>query len=357
HANLASLSTDVVKNFNTAWGRTAEEHIFKRIIFSIAQLSIGSTVESVVILHCAVTKIQWFPSLGDDDFRLFEAMRLDQANFPRLSDQLEQPGTAALIVNLAYMQSDPNPLPGLWPLLINVGTELYPAIRDCDSTITILPSNTSIPSFFLDLTAADENDSHLYGCFASAVISFEAAFGLCSNCRVTTYSTVQNDTQLSRLTGDTSIQVAVDNMPRYISEMTPFENSLSNPGDGLEVYVTALLTCLYSALWDAWIYASGMGIVRTRGSHKPAVLTLRAEISETRVYVWFALQFLFTLAGLAFIRLQSGARYPLITDTGMVAFDIDSTEAPKSGLSSGDDLNGLLRIKPKGGRWKVVTAY
>ncbi|KAG8692099.1 hypothetical protein FRC11_003897, partial [Ceratobasidium sp. 423] len=43
-------------------------------------------------------------------------------------------------------------------------------------------------------------------------------------------------------------------------------------------------------------------------------------------------------------------------DTDMVAFDIDSTEAPKPDPSNTYEPREMLRIEPKEDGWKVVVA-
>ncbi|KDN37883.1 hypothetical protein RSAG8_09857, partial [Rhizoctonia solani AG-8 WAC10335] len=144
-------------------------------------------------------------------------------------------------------------------------------------------------------------------------------------------------------------------MPQYIPTMTPLKDSLPDLANGVEAYITALLTRLYSALWTSWSDAYGFMHVQS-SSYKPALSTLKAEISKTRVYAWLFLQLLATLAGLAFLSLQRTSAYPLLADTSMVAFDIDSTWVPKPDRANMHEREAKLKIEPKEDGWKVVLA-
>ncbi|KAG8730623.1 hypothetical protein FRC11_006274, partial [Ceratobasidium sp. 423] len=358
----ATFPTDVVKNFNTAWSQVAEERIFKRVLASASHLSINSTVENVVVPYFAVTKIEWLPKLEDDTLQLFQTMRQDRANFLRFPGKMSQPGAAALIVKYSTFEGASSiilddPLLSTWSLLINVAKELGP--RDCNSSSIVLPGNTTISPFYLNYNSTNGYvyEGKLSGCFAYAKVSYYAASGHCRDCRIVSSSTVQNDTELAGLEpeeGDPFIHSALTNMPEYIPSMTPLKDSLPDIANDVEVYITALLTRLYSALWTSW--SDAYGSIRMQNSrYSPAISTLKAEIDETRVYAWLFLQLSATLAGLAFIWLQWLSQYPLLTDASMVAFNIDTTEVPKPGVSSKHGQE-ILRIKPKEDGWQVVVA-
>ncbi|CAE6412988.1 unnamed protein product [Rhizoctonia solani] len=114
--------------------------------------------------------------------------------------------------------------------------------------------------------------------------------------------------------------IALTDMPQFLSLMAPLQDSLPDRTVNIEVYITALLTRLYSALWNAGVDATADEFRATTG-YKPSVSMLIADINRNRVYAWFGLQLLFTLSGIGFIMLQSRSRYPLVEDTDMVAFD------------------------------------
>ncbi|KAG8689693.1 hypothetical protein FRC11_001213 [Ceratobasidium sp. 423] len=340
-----SFDTYLVKNFITAWSQDANDHVFKRVVPSASQLDVNSTVENVTVPVFATTRIDWFSkaTTEKDTRQKLQAMQLDDAQFPMLEFKLSVPGAVALIVNSTLSlvdPSDPSDLPpSTLSLLINVGREQFP--ESCNYSTTFLPSNTPIPYFPLYY---DYSRWVLNGCFAYANVSYNAGSGACRNCRVGSYSTVQNDTELEGTKGTYSTKVAIRDLPQYILTLAPLKDSLPNPGDSLEMYVSAVLTRSYSALWNTWNDAYGEPANPANSSYKPAIPTLKAEIDQKRVYAWLALQLSLTFAGLVFIWLQSSSNYPLLVDTSMVSFDIDSTEVPRP---SKHEREGILSIEPK----------
>ncbi|KAL5638596.1 hypothetical protein ACGC1H_005310 [Rhizoctonia solani] len=358
----ATFPTDVVKNFNTAWRQDVETGIFRRVAPAMSHLSINSTIENIVVPYFTVTHIEWLPKLEDETFQLLQTMRQDRADFLRFPQKMSQPGAAALIVSYTSFEGASSiildSLPSTWSMMVNVAKELDP--KDCNSNTTFLSNNSTISPFLLafNSTPGYVFEGKMSGCFVYAKVSYHAASGHCRNCRVISPSTVQNDTKLDDLgpeEGDPSIRSALIDMPQYIPTMTPLKDSLPDLANGVEAYVTALLTRLYSALWTSW--SDAFGVTHAQSSrYKPAVSTLKVEINKARVYAWLILQLLATLAGLAFLHLQRTSDYPLLSDTAMVAFDIDSTRVPKPDQTSKHKREEMLKIEPKEDGWRVVVA-
>ncbi|KAF8751906.1 hypothetical protein RHS01_08276 [Rhizoctonia solani] len=343
----ANLGTTILKNFNVAWSQAPDPFISKRVIASAARLGIGSTFDSVLLPYFAATQIEWLPEIDNNSLRLLNSM---QINNDRLLDQLNLTAAAALIVNETLI-GPPTPPPPAWYILINVGTQSNSKARKCNLFDTFLPANSTIPVFTADIYSY--RGIQYPSCFAYAKVSYIAAHGICSDCRVGSLSTVQNDTEIELVPDYGPVRFATHEMSRYITQMTPLQDSLPDPRFDLEVYAIAFLTRLFSASWNAWADASADQYMVTTG-YKPAVSTLTAKISRSRVYGWLALQLSLTFAGAGFIWLQSTSRYPLLGDTAMVAFNIDSTEVSKTPPHE-QEKRELLGIEPKGDGWKVIV--
>ncbi|CUA67969.1 hypothetical protein RSOLAG22IIIB_13596 [Rhizoctonia solani] len=351
---LANVATYVVKNFNTAWSRATDEFIFKRVVSAAAHLSTESTIDTVLLPYFVVTRIEWLPKLDAQSYML---LRMMWSADNRVPDRMNSPGGATIIFNATDPPSIQKPLPQSWPVLINVdrsnnSTVPYAGDDSCNSSSTFLPDNTTIPYFYLNGPMIARQ--LIFGCFAYANVSFKAAHGLCRNCRVGSYSTVQNDTELQEMPDNNMAGIALTDMPQFLSLMAPLQDSLPDRTVNLEVYITALLTRLYSALWNAGVDATAVEFRATTG-YKPSVSMPIVDINQYRVYAWLGLQLLFTLSGIGFIMLQSRSRYPLIEDTDMVAFDIDSTEVPKPSPANKCEIQELLKIEPKEDGWKFVV--
>ncbi|CAE7081220.1 unnamed protein product [Rhizoctonia solani] len=352
-----TFSTDAVINLNTAWSQDIERGVFKRVVPLAAQLNINSTIDSVPLAFFAATKIEWFSKAVAEE-RVYQAINssANSSNFRPFIEQMGQPGAIGLIITNYSALMWPPDFPTL-PLLINVARKRsYNPSRDvCNSNTTFLPNDTTVPSFRLERVFARPATSTLFldGCYVYANVSYHAGFGTCRHCRVTSPSTVQNDTELQDMKTSGSTDYAVELMYTYLPTLTHVKGALPELADSLETYVTAALIRSHSALWTNWNDEFGY---TQNSTYMPAFSTLKAEISHPRVYGWFILQLSLTLAGLAFIWLQWGSEYSLIEDTSMVAFNIDSTEVPKPSRLSKGEPRDMLRIEGKEDGWKVVVA-
>ncbi|KAH7335055.1 hypothetical protein B0J17DRAFT_672510 [Rhizoctonia solani] len=362
-SEVAMFHAPLVNHFNMAWSTKLEHGIFKRVVTNAARLEIGSTIENVHLPHFKVTEIKWLTmdGVGNNTIDWLWAILEDPRRYPTLPQQLVQSRAALLISD--SINRDPMQPTGSYPLLLNIGAETQGTRpTNCDSGNTLLPSNTTIPYFYLSAPPTSYWAENFSGCFAFAWVSYHAGSGFCKDCRVSSYSTVQNKTKLATFEGeDDLVTVAIQDLPSYLPYFGPLKGGLPNITEDVDTFVISLLVRSYSAVWNAWAdvyYRPWLPQSELAQSvYKPAVPTLRADVSKSRVYAWLALQLLATCAGLVFLVVQLRSKYPLVTDTDMVAFDLDTTEVLKPNPSSEKEntLTELLRIEPKNDGWKIVA--
>ncbi|CAE6447303.1 unnamed protein product [Rhizoctonia solani] len=354
-----TFSTGAVINLSTAWSQDVEGGVLKRVVPLAAQLNINSTIDKVSLPFFAVTKVEWLSKAAAEE-HVYQAIEssINSSSFRPFIEQMGQPGAIGLIITNYSSLIHPPDFPTL-PLLINVARKRSLNVNNydvCNSNTTFLPNDTTVPNFRLNRVYARFASSTLFldGCFAYANVSYHTGFGICRNCRVTSPSTVQNDTELQEMKTSSLTDYAVELMYEYLPSLTPVKSALPELADSLETYVKAALIRSHSALWNTWNDEFGY---TQNSTYMPSFSTLKAEISHSRVYGWLTLQMSLTLAGLVFIRLQWGSEYSLIDDTSMVAFDIDSTEVPKPSRSDKDmPRDSMLRIEAKEDGWKVIVA-
>ncbi|CAE7145888.1 unnamed protein product, partial [Rhizoctonia solani] len=344
-----SFSTNLVINLNTAWSQEVESGVFKRVVPSASQLSINSTIDNLHVPFFAVTKIEWLPQSAVEE-TIFQTIQSsiyrNRDLFQPFIEQMGQPGAMGLIIANYSNLMDPPEFPML-SVLINVARGEMGYLDECNSITTYFPNDTTVPKLRFQDRLFPGTKLSLGGCYAYANVSYHAGFGTCRACRVTSPSTVQNDTELEDMKISGSTNYAVEILLKYLPTLTPVKGSLPDLADNLDTYVTAALIRSYSALWSTWNDEYGYGFTEgpPNSTYRPAFSTLRAEITQSRVYGWLGLQLSLTLAGLVFIWLQSDSRYSLVDDTSMVAFDIDSTEAPKPNRLSKDEPMDMLSIE------------
>ncbi|KDN51045.1 hypothetical protein RSAG8_00674, partial [Rhizoctonia solani AG-8 WAC10335] len=375
--NTAAIPINLASILNTAWGTDVEDYVYKRVVPSAGALNTGSTIQNVTMPYFSITNITWLPNdVPTNLTSQFKSMIGDISTFPHLDAQMSQSGAIALLSNTTWRDNGTHGIQGTWSLLLNVvgSYREYRKNGSCDLNRTVLVNNTQVPF---------QNGNGTWdapGCFALANVSFIAGSGVCEGCRVASNFTVQNTTELAML-GDSYISVerALADMPVHVPSLAPLLGSFPDPTKGINDYVNALLLRSYSALWNAWTDAAdpmsesrpstsqsssaqsrvAVSVTMTRAQagavarlarslilprsasqatrdpttlqseYQPAFPTLQARIDKTRVYVWLGIQLLLTFAGLAFLCLQVGSCASRITDTGMLAFDIDSREVPK----------------------------
>ncbi|QRW24990.1 transmembrane protein [Rhizoctonia solani] len=367
YAYSANFRSFLVKNLNLPWGQKVEEYVFKRVTSSVARLDVNSTVDSIFLPYFIVKKIEWLS--GPDNYlnQTYNEMVNRSDIYPNFHDVMSEPRGAALMANLRPDGSAN--ITQTWSLLINVQMDHIrssPSIR-C-SNCTFIAQNTTIPTFGYALNQTKVGDViyELYGCFAYAKISFEAGVGLCRNCRVSAFSTVQNDTAMEWLEAGPPVNGAVLEIPfiymvlqdmyKYLPAIAPLRESLPDPTSDLETYIKALLTRCYSSVWNSWTDSISSDLPPLNSSYAPALPTLQASVSSTRVYAWLVLHLLATLAGTIFLYLELSSKHLLTGDTRMVMFDIDSTEVPVPNRKGKSGKEELLGIKPDEDRWKVIIA-
>ncbi|GAB1524064.1 hypothetical protein RhiTH_007216 [Rhizoctonia solani] len=367
YAYSANFRSFLVKNLNLPWGQKVEEYVFKRVTSSVARLDVNSTVDSIFLPYFMVKKIEWLS--GPDNYlnQTYNEMVNRSDIYPNFHDVMSEPRGTALMANLRTDGSAN--ITQTWSLLINVQMDHIrssPSIRCSNSTF--IAQNTTIPTFGYALNQTKVGDViyELYGCFAYAKISFEAGVGLCRNCRVSAFSTVQNDTAMEWLEAGPPVNGAVLEIPfiymvlqdmyKYLPAIAPLRESLPDPTSDLETYIKALLTRCYSSVWNSWTDSISSDLPPLNSSYAPALPTLQASVSSTRVYAWLVLHLLATLAGTIFLYLELSSKHLLTGDTRMVMFDIDSTEVPVPNRKGKSGKEELLGIKPDEDRWKVIIA-
>ena len=91
-------------------------------------------------------------------------------------------------------------------------------------------------------------------------------------------------------------------------------------------------------------------------SAQMAIPTSRANVLWWRVWVWLALNMLFTLSGVVFMVIQSSCDQPLVGDPPVAAFLLDTTRVLHrrdralcdfSTLVKEDKNIGILRFRPR----------
>ncbi|KAH7303697.1 hypothetical protein B0J17DRAFT_724047 [Rhizoctonia solani] len=344
--DLPTLPTRINLNYLTAWGASNEPEVAKRVVTSAARLSVNSTVRDVILPYFTLTSVDWLQNAPNVFIELLNrtlSLAVLNTSDYELSGHLVQEGAILLTKDTQTNESSRmNPTTGSWLLALHANLTSH-----------------GIPCY--ETAGGLYPTSQWENCFAFARVKYIATSGISHICRVSSYSTLVNDTVLSPVQGDQVIVDAVNSMVELSSTLTPLANALrlfASPQIDPKLYIETFLTRLYSATWNSWT-----DIMKNEDSEtnpitaefQPAIPMSSAHIDFSRVYAWFFIQISLTMSGLLFLLLQSKSQYSLIEDANMIAFDMDSTEVPKPDFMRKSEPEELLRLNPEEYGWKAVV--
>ncbi|KAB5590724.1 hypothetical protein CTheo_5846 [Ceratobasidium theobromae] len=329
-----------------AWTQEIEKGVFKRVLPGASQLSVGTIISNVTIPVFWVSKIDWFTS-DTDIYNLMEGSMINMEY--RLL--IQGWSTFALYAESNDTTDDPSSLVLTRTRAVAMNAFTNKKRGGTDNSSCSVANNT-IASRFPPNTSFLRNSGW---CFAAARITYHMAAGECYNCQISSFSTVKNNSAIT-LQPDQIKFRAAPAMINITNNLNMFNASLPSPLNNANDYLTEVLSRAYSGAWTTIAETSlgdaGAGTYFT--NYSPALSSLQARVDLRRVYAWLGLQLSATVVGVVFLAIQSRSRYPLIGDTSMTAFDLDTNDAPKSPHGSSEDRR-LMRLGPKEDGWKVIV--
>ncbi|KAB5590720.1 hypothetical protein CTheo_5842 [Ceratobasidium theobromae] len=325
-----------------AWDQEIKKRVFKRVLPGASHLSIGTIIANVTIPIFWVSNIDWFTNETEVGLLIEGSNFVNTVEYQFLMQGLS---TFAFQAESTNTTDDPSSLvlTKAHTLVMNASTTKRRGdTGNCSALASRFPPDTS---FFGDSG----------WCFAAARVTYNMGAGECHNCQISSLSTVQNTSAIT-LQPDLIKFLAAPALGNVTNNLNMFNTSLPSLLNNANDYITEVLSRAYSGAWttvaETTLGDVGEGAYHT--TYSPALSSLQARVDLRRVYAWLALQLSVTAAGVIFLAVQSRSRYPLVGNTGMTAFDLDTNDAPKSSHGSSKDRR-LMRIGPKEDGWKVVV--
>lgn len=332
-----------------AWGRNVEKDVMKRVLPSASGLNINSTISNVTLPYFSVTVLEW---VSDPD-----SLPEDQRNISRIEASVSSfHASRPLVLGMGTFIPDTpwNDTLALYPSVISE-TRLILVVThwQLDNNATGCELHRS--TIFRPLPPSMGFIEYNQDCYAFARITYSAGSALCTNCRVSSYSTVQSDSTLSVRQDFVTLE-ALRMMADTTALLVQMNSSIpSSWGSDIDDYIIELLSRSYSGVWTALTNYLGTNSVPLNSNFSPALPSLRAQVELKRVYIWLSIQLLTTLCGVLFLAMQFRTEYELIGDTTMTAFELDSTEVTTEDGRERLKEGGLLKLQPKDGGLKVVV--
>ncbi|KAJ1303700.1 hypothetical protein OPQ81_008125 [Rhizoctonia solani] len=325
-----------------AWGREIDKDILKRSIPSTNGLQIGSRLTEVTLPYFSVNSIEWLEALPDN------STALDLLNKLISSVNSGPMENGDFRVIQGYVGLMPK---ARWP---NSTTRPFPLpdiIQETQLAVFNLGLVKQTPMFF-----ADSSYPTLYSTkisqYGFALVNYTAGIARCSNCNISSPSTVQSEKKFLSPEKDPMTREAMWLAPAVLSTLVTMNSSIPFPANcSLNDYATALLTRSYSASWSA---LTGMdGGISQNTTYAPAIPSLKAQVDFVRVYIWLVIQLLVTLSSICFLVIYAMTGSQIVGDTTLTGFYLDTSDVPVSGRAPVFKQGGVLRLRSKGDRLKV----
>jgi len=299
---------------STAWhDLQGDTRVMKRVIQSLAQVPVNSTLNNVTLPYFAISEIEWVEEPMEELPRAV-ALALnstsDQNPFSR-SSSYALPGVFALIPDTWGHNET---LPSSYDGIVKENRTIFGIqLNNPDSTCPPSPI-AKLPPYFESIGV----------CVVLGHVTFVAGAAECRNCRVSSLLTVQNDSALTVLPSmDT--QAAIGMMPMTGAMMAMQLVSLPALTDSLDVYVSELLIRSYAVSWTyATMANSNISMLSTDA--QIAIPTSVATVMWWRVWVWLWLNLLFTASGFLFLVAQRMSGQRLVGNPPLASLLLDTSE-------------------------------
>ncbi|KAH7320561.1 hypothetical protein B0J17DRAFT_723831 [Rhizoctonia solani] len=346
YAVQEAYAIDGAGGVSIEWGREIDKGAVKRVSHEVWSLSINSTIENITLPYFQVDSIRWIknrdeiPGIRDGATptsllrTYFETTPVNVSGFPV--------GYAILVPNITTnWSSDPLESTIIHDTRLLI---LYFGYDDPNEPSGVYMMTKDLPSDAYKLSY----DPFYY---AFAWVTFSAGVGQCKqyNCQVLSPSTIQNLTSIELEPHQFTFQAL--SMASVVGVyMVIQNNSLPYLWGNINEYVEAVLIRSYSGAWCQ--LHKGMVPSRANASYVPSLPRLLARVDQRRVYIWLGLQLLATLLSVLYLIIQCYlSENPLMGDTSLTAFDLDTTAAQTN--DADPSVNRARKVELHGARLKV----
>ncbi|KAF8674557.1 hypothetical protein RHS04_07232 [Rhizoctonia solani] len=329
-----------------AWRRDAEEGIYKRISRSLEPIPTDSVIESITLPYFKVESINWIvdskdiPSTYPDAYTAF----IDSFSDGPSVIHAFTTGTAVLSRNYSNPTTWRNDR--MKPKKI---TEKRLLVLWFGFTARNLTTGLSSNAYVSIGGPAPTSGNY----YAYAWVTFTAGAGRCEHyqCIISSPSVIQNSNPSPIIPEEHPLTFQAFHMVPAVTALLAMQNSTLPSLLDVDTYVEQLLIRSYSAAWSALMNSLAKSPANL--SYRTPVPSLVADVNEPRVYSWLGIQLSITFLSIIFIILQSWLSViPLIGDTSLTSFYLDTTSLPES-KSVHPLINGALVVQEDGDRLKI----
>ena len=325
------LSATHLASLAWLWQRSLQddERAMKCVTFRVPYLPINSTLSDIALPYFAVTKLEWIKDPWTElPEKVIPSLKSTSIYNPFNHYQDDMDYTHVYLpYNFALISDEPTPSPNPFTGTVtetHILAGLYSQSALLQDPCSAQSPFDKIPLGFASLTAFRQIP--LAGCYIFAWVTYVAGASRCTNCRVSSWLTIQNDTSLTILPDMMTVDV-LDIMPHIAVHMAATNVSVPESYNNLDGYVTGLLTRLYRGAWN-YLMDSYVSVkdVLVKTDVQIAVPTSKANVLWRRVLLWLMLNMIFILSGLLFLFCQTRCSQPVVVDAPVAALLLDTSD-------------------------------
>ena len=301
----------------------------------IQYLNVNSTLDSIRLPYFSVDKFEY---ITDPDGTLTSQQISLLNDSSAYNPYINGGGLAAFLPDTSWGPgSDPN-----LPVPVTVLSEsrilsillFYPFSPNFSSPFPeyFIPSSVN---FYPTLTA----NSTYYSCFAFANVTYTAGAAICQNCRIASPAIVEGNVSSANLkpVPDPLTIEALAITPSVLSHSLLARFSDTSPRlslDGetsVQSFVIEFMSRAYQSAWSELVIELGETGPENQTNVEFAIPASHPTILRWRVCFWAGLHLGVLLCGIIFAYWQSHYRHPWVSNSTMVAFQLDTAGIFKEG--------------------------
>ncbi|CAE6473961.1 unnamed protein product [Rhizoctonia solani] len=355
--HLREHTARVAANYDfVTWGREVRTDTLRRFLPDLG-LEANSTLANITIPHFSVQSIEW---VKDPKSTLgVEQLDIKGVVCPRITATSNGPPCPIFKTAISLIPDTPWSVQTLTaPRALAVSERRLMVKR----VGTIDPSQASGCTFdnnetrtgWISSNTIFDNSIYLDrdACYVYAWVNYTAGASTCYNCPVLGYGTVEGNANLPMLP-DYLTDISLRLMPDVVAFMGDLKfNDMGPSWEKVEEDVIGTLMRSYAASWMALTEAWGPATAHNT-TYSISAPASRASVNILRVYLWLGLHSLITLSGVLFIYVQTQLGTPVIADTTLTAFYLDTGAMYE--YDGDHEVPIMRRVEIEGDRLRLKT--
>jgi hypothetical protein len=302
----------------------------QRHVNALSGLPADTTVDQIAMPYISIDSLDWIedlaaiPSWIPDVVENSSNLTLDFSQGMNPMTRTD-PGTAAVLKNTSWTLYTVFPEPKTF-----FGERYVAILVNRANEVDVCPSNSPAFGPVGRISLLSQYFPGIaISCFAVANVKLSIGQTLCHNCKIVAPSVVQavSTNETLEILPDPLIPIILDMLPEVMGFMATMNTTSAPTYNNVDHYLRGTIALAYQASWNSLTdLFSDDGKEHATTGVSIAQDVIRASVSAPRMYAWFGLNLLLTVAGLILMWLQSRCYGKTVRDFTLAAILMDPQE-------------------------------